>query len=76
MHTQRYGTKIRKLVDAATDSQRSRYECRKCGKRKVKRKGFSIWRCKSCNSIFAGGAYTLSTEAGELATRFIEEYEK
>lgn len=76
MRTQRYGAKIRKLVDASVKAQRERYECKKCGKKKVKRSGYSLWRCRSCSSVFVGGAYSFTTESGELAARFIEEYGK
>ncbi len=76
MRSQKYGAKNRKLVDAAIQSQKKKYECKRCGKKKVRRIGFSVWKCRSCSSVFAGGAYALSTEAGEIAVRSIEEYSK
>ncbi len=76
MRTQKYGAKLRKLVDSAVKAQKERYECKKCGKKKVQRFGYSLWRCRSCNSVFAGGAYSFTTEVGKLAARFIEEYGK
>lgn len=76
MRTSRYGASIRKLVDNAVKSKRARYECPKCRKLKLKRKGNALWRCRSCESIFAGGAYSFRTEAGEIAMRLIGEYSK
>ncbi|MDO8554041.1 MAG: 50S ribosomal protein L37ae [Candidatus Micrarchaeota archaeon] len=76
MRTPRYGARIRKLHDAAIKAKTSRYECPKCGKLKMVHKSFSIWACKSCESIFTGGAYTFSTEAGNLAKRLIQSYAK
>jgi large subunit ribosomal protein L37Ae len=73
MRTARYGAKIRKLFDAAVKMQKEKYECRKCGKKKVKRVGYAIWRCESCKNVFAGGAYTLTTETGAMARMTIEE---
>lgn len=76
MHTQKYGASIRKLVDKAIKAKRARYECPKCHKLKVVRKSNAVWRCKCCDTTFAGGAYSFSSEAGEIATRMIAEYAK
>ena len=76
MHTSRYGASIRKLVDKAIKSKNTRYECPKCHKLKLGRKGMGIWNCKSCETTFAGGAYSFTSEAGEIATRLISEYSK
>lgn len=76
MRNVRYGARLRKLVDAAVKSQNEKYECPKCGKRNVRRKGNSVWQCRSCNAEFAGGAYSFSTGVGEIASRMINEYEK
>ena len=45
-------------------------------KKKVKRQGNSLWECQACGAVFAGGTYSLSTPAGEVATRLIHEYKK
>ena len=74
MRTARYGAPIRKLVEKAVDSARIWYECPKCHKRKVVRKGNALWKCRSCKKEFAGGAYSLTTEVGEVAARLINEY--
>lgn len=76
MHTSRYGASIRKMVDKAITSKNSRYECPKCHKLKLNRKGMGIWECRSCEAVFAGAAYSFTSEAGEIATRLIGEYSK
>lgn len=76
MRTPKYGATIRKLAQKAIDDSRTWYECPKCHKRKVVRKGNSLWRCRSCKTQFAGGAYALTTEVGEVAARLISEYSK
>jgi large subunit ribosomal protein L37Ae len=76
MRTPKYGATIRKLVDAAEKSKRTRYECPRCGKKKVARKSNALWKCRSCNAEFAGGAYALKTETGEIMLRLAKEYEK
>jgi len=76
MRTSKYGATIRKLAEKAIDSAKTWYECPKCHKKKVVRKGTSLWRCRSCGAQFAGGAYSLSTEVGEVAARLINEYSR
>lgn len=74
MRTQKFGTRLRKLAEAADDAKKAKYECPKCGKRKVVRKGYAMWKCKSCDAMFAGGAYSLRTETGEIMLRLVKEY--
>ena len=76
MHTQKFGASIRKLVDRAINAKKAKYECPKCHKLKVTRTSTAVWKCKSCDSKFAGGAYVFKTEAGDIATRLISEYSK
>jgi len=76
MKSTRYGAKSRKRVDAAVKSSRKKYECPKCGKNKVARKGNSQWKCKGCNTLYAGGAYSFTTEVGVVANRMIREYKE
>jgi large subunit ribosomal protein L37Ae len=38
------------------ESRKSR-KCPSCGKDKLARKSAGIWKCKSCENIFAGGAF-------------------
>jgi len=76
MRTSKYGASIRKLVDKAILSKKSRYECPRCHKLKLKRSSVAIWQCRSCDAVFAGGAYSFTTEAGEIAARLVGEYSK
>jgi ribosomal protein L37AE/L43A len=76
MYSSRYGASIRKLVDKSINSKNSRYECPKCHKLKLGRKSMAIWTCRSCDTTFAGAAYSFTSEAGEIATRLIGEYSK
>ncbi len=73
LSTHKYGAKLRKLVNAAVTNQRRKYECSKCGKSAVKRKGYAKWNCKSCGTEFAGGAYSFRTETGNIARRMMQE---
>ena len=72
----RYGAEIRKRAEKVDVLRRALFQCPKCEKKKVKRQGNSLWACKSCGAVFAGGAYSLSTSAGESSARFVEEYKK
>ena len=76
MQTARYGASIRKQYMKAINSKKARYECPKCHKLKLGRKGMAVWACKSCDTTFAGGAYSFTSEAGEIAMRLITEYAK
>lgn len=76
LRTQKYGAKIRKLVEAALLSKSALYHCPKCSKIKVKRIMNAVWRCNACESVYAGGAYSLTSEAGVICSRLIKEYAK
>lgn len=76
MYTPKYGASNRKLVDKAILAKKTRYECPRCHKLKLSRKGMALWSCRSCESTFAGGAYSFRSEAGEIAARVIGEYSK
>jgi len=69
----RYGAEIRKRAEKVDKVRQSLFACPTCGKKKVKRYGNARWECKSCNAIFAGGAFSLSTPSGVVAARLIEE---
>ena len=71
----KYGRRIRKLVDAATKKKNDAYECPKCRKKSVKRISYALWKCNSCNTKIAGGAYSLSTSVAETARRMLAKEE-
>ncbi len=72
----RHGAELRKRAQKVDKMRQSLFLCPKCGKKKVKRKSNSLWKCRSCNAVFAGGTYSLSTPAGDLAKRQISEYKR
>jgi len=59
----RYGVRIRKLVRDIEVIQRAKHICPSCGHKKVKRVGAGIWKCRKCETVFAGGAYVPRTES-------------
>jgi large subunit ribosomal protein L37Ae len=75
MRSAKFGARLRKLADTSDNNKKTKYECPRCGKMKVARKGYAIWKCKSCDSVYAGGAYSLKTEKGEIALRLTRSYE-
>ena len=70
----RSGAELRKRADSMDTLRRTLFVCGACGKKKVKRQGNSLWGCKACGAIFAGGTYSLSTPSGDVAARLIKEY--
>ena len=70
----RSGAELRKRADSMDTLRRTLFVCSACGKKKVKRQGNSVWECKACGAVFAGGTYSLSTPSGDVATRLIKEY--
>jgi large subunit ribosomal protein L37Ae len=76
MRTARFGASIRKMVDGALKAKSTRYECPRCHKLKLTRRGTAVWACKACDAEFAGAAYSFRSEAGEIAARVISEYAK
>ncbi|MCL4389527.1 50S ribosomal protein L37ae [Candidatus Marsarchaeota archaeon] len=70
----RYGARIRKRARAVKSSKISLYKCEMCGRMSVKRISTSIWKCRHCGATYAGGAYTMTTAAGEAARRLVEDY--
>lgn len=64
----RYGTKIRKRVQAIEKEQKKSHKCPDCAAIKVKRVSSGIWKCTRCNVKFAAKAYTPKT-------RKIESYD-
>ncbi|MFA6328136.1 MAG: 50S ribosomal protein L37ae [Candidatus Micrarchaeia archaeon] len=70
----RSGAELRKRADSMDMLRRTLFVCSACGKKKVKRQGNSLWECKGCGAVFAGGTYSLSTPSGDVAARLIKEY--
>jgi large subunit ribosomal protein L37Ae len=68
----RYGASIRKMRDVVKAQKSKLYKCEGCGKVAVERISTGIWRCRHCGATYAGGAYALTTTAGETAKRLIE----
>ena len=60
----RYGVKARSRVKNIEQHQKKYHLCPNCGHQKVKRQSTGIWKCRKCNTIFAGGAYMPSTPSG------------
>lgn len=72
----RYGARIRKRQKSVKKDKIAKYKCEECGVVAVKRISTSIWKCRHCGATFAGGAYTMTTAAGEVAKRQIEAMKK
>ena len=72
----RYGANLRKRYLAVAKDKKALYRCDVCGKDSVRRVSTGIWKCKRCGAVFAGGAYTLKTEAGKVAERIIGQSQK
>jgi large subunit ribosomal protein L37Ae len=70
----RYGASIRKKVRAIKATKSAHYKCEMCGRESVSRKNTSIWECTHCGAIYAGGAYSMTTAAGEVAKRLVEDF--
>ncbi|MCL6089024.1 MAG: 50S ribosomal protein L37ae [Candidatus Marsarchaeota archaeon] len=70
----RYGMELRKRADATAATRRAKYACPRCSKAAVKRISNALWKCQSCGAKFAGATYALSTPAGEVASRLIEDF--
>ena len=73
LRTARYGLKIRRAYNEIKKASSKLYECPRCEKKKLKRKSFAIFVCRSCKTIVAGGAYKPYTDAGEIVRRMINE---
>jgi len=71
-----YGVRTRKQESAVLSMKNARYPCPKCGKKSLKRKGYALWICSSCDNQFAGGAYSPETEVGFTARQTITSLKK
>jgi large subunit ribosomal protein L37Ae len=68
----RYGVKSRTMVREVEHLQKQLHACPQCGQKKVQRTSTSIWECKKCGYVFAGGAYMPNTPAGTVAERILK----
>jgi len=69
----RYGVKIRKQVSKIESNKRKRHQCPSCMKRSVKRVSSGIWKCNSCGTEFAGGAYTPVTGSARARSQVFKQ---
>jgi large subunit ribosomal protein L37Ae len=53
----RYGKRIKEDVTKIEKKQKAKHVCPICKKKSVVRISAGIWKCRKCNSKFAGGAY-------------------
>jgi large subunit ribosomal protein L37Ae len=72
----RYGAEIRKRAREVDKQRTNKYPCPECGKKMVKRVGYSLWKCRGCGATFAGGAYSLTTSIGETGRRIVADIKK
>ncbi|MGD0729245.1 MAG: 50S ribosomal protein L37ae [Candidatus Micrarchaeaceae archaeon] len=72
----RYGASIRKRYTKIKKEKSSFYKCESCGKTSVRRLGTGIWKCRHCSVTYAGGAYSMTTPAGNNARRLIGNIKK
>jgi len=71
-YAERYGVKSRTMVREVESQQKQHHVCPRCGQKAVHRTSTSIWACKKCGMVFAGGAYAPSTPAGSVADRILK----
>ncbi|HVQ00012.1 MAG TPA: 50S ribosomal protein L37Ae [Candidatus Thermoplasmatota archaeon] len=71
-YAERYGVKSRTMIREVESQQKMRHACPRCGQKAVQRTSTSIWECKKCGMIFAGGAYIPTTPAGSVAERILK----
>lgn len=72
----RYGTPLKQRVAKIEETQKTRQICPQCGRKSLKRKGYSIWVCRKCETKMAGGAYEPQTAVGKLVERVVRKREK
>lgn len=68
----RYGRAARKQLLTIEVQQRKLYNCPFCAKDKVQRQACGIWKCKACDKVMAGGAYTLTTQPGNAIKQTVK----
>ena len=68
----RYGVRARTRVRDVERQQRAKHLCPSCGHQSVQRVGTGIWKCRKCDTTFAGGAYIPKTEAGQNIEKMLK----
>ena len=69
----RYSTPLKQIVRDIENEQKARQKCPQCGRKSLKRKGYSLWKCSKCGAEIAGGAYKPQTAVGKMAERIIKK---
>ena len=72
----RYSSPLKKKVKEIERIQKNKQVCPQCGRKSLKRKGYSLWTCTKCDTQVAGGAYKPQTASGEEARRIIRKEEE
>jgi large subunit ribosomal protein L37Ae len=70
-YSSRYGVKSRTMIREVESQQKLDHTCPRCGQKAVHRRSTSIWECKKCGNVFAGGAYLPETPSGVAAVRIL-----
>jgi large subunit ribosomal protein L37Ae len=65
----RYGSRIRKRSQVIEETMKAPQKCPVCETKVTKRISTGIWYCKKCNTKYAGGSYTQTTQPGLEAQR-------
>ena len=68
----RYGRTVRKRWFKIEADLKRRHRCQKCAAKAVKRVSVGVWKCSKCGVTVSGGAYSPSSEIGEVARRSVE----
>jgi len=53
----RYGVKVRRRIKEVEDEKKGWHICPSCNHPFVRRISTGVWKCRRCQTIFAGGAY-------------------
>lgn len=72
----RYGIRIRRRIQEVDAIKSAKHKCPKCLQVSVKRVASGIWRCRHCDFVFAGGAYTPFVTKGIVSVEVTEEKEE
>ena len=69
----RYSTPLKQIVRDIEIDQKSKQKCPQCGRKSLKRKGYSIWECSKCKTKMVGGAYKPQTSVGQISERIVKK---